>query len=131
MKSQDWHEALKSLTFADTASGQEVCEKSTGAEDKAVTVQKSPIHIVLERKGRGGKTATIICDLQLDDNDLKNLAADIKKRWDAVGRQGTEKYSFREIEPPTAKNCWRISAIRSNKHPQRRAFAFIYRFFSK
>ena len=52
MKSQDWHEALKSLTFADTASGQEVCEKSTGAEDKAVTVQKSPIHIVLERKGR-------------------------------------------------------------------------------
>ncbi len=79
MKSQDWHEALKSLTFADTASGQEVCEKSTGAEDKAVTVQKSPIHIVLERKGRGGKTATIICDLQLDDNDLKNLAADIKK----------------------------------------------------
>ena len=74
MASIDWHDALSSLASQFPAND-EITEEASAAEDTRQTIQKTPVHIFLERKGRGGKTATIICDLTLDDAGLKELAA--------------------------------------------------------
>ncbi|MDE5629738.1 MAG: translation initiation factor [Muribaculaceae bacterium] len=41
--------------------------------------QKERLDIVLERKGRGGKTATIICGFTMDDDELAELASRLKR----------------------------------------------------
>ena len=40
---------------------------------------RRPVHIAFERKGRGGKQATIITDLVAGDDALLDLAATLKK----------------------------------------------------
>lgn len=80
MQQQDWRDALSNLAgqlpdndAADVVSP--VSDAISGSE----SVQNASIHIALERKGRGGKTATIIFGFTIDDDALKDLAADIKR----------------------------------------------------
>lgn len=78
MTSSDWHDALSALAARlDPDNTSSSTEEQPASQHTAV--QSTPVHIALERKGRGGKTATIIYDLDLDDSDLKNLAADLKR----------------------------------------------------
>ena len=46
---------------------------------------KHMINIVLEKKGRNGKQATIITDLNLTDDTLKELASDLKRHCGVGG----------------------------------------------
>ncbi len=48
-----------------------------------------------EKKGRGGKTVTVIVDLQLSPEDMKTLAKQLKK---AVGAGGAVKDGTIEIQ---------------------------------
>jgi translation initiation factor 1 len=43
------------------------------------------IRIRREVKGRGGKTVTVACGFQLDDDGLKQLAAELKRRCGTGG----------------------------------------------
>lgn len=52
----------------------------------ALTQQgKQMINIVLEKKGRNGKQATIVTDLNLDDETLKDLASELKRHCGVGG----------------------------------------------
>lgn len=51
--------------------------------------------IIRERKGRGGKTVTIVRDLQLKPDDLKALAKELKQ---VCGTGGTVKDGTIEIQ---------------------------------
>ena len=51
--------------------------------------------IRLERKGRGGKTVTVVMDLQLNSKDIKALAKTLKR---ACGSGGTAKEGVIEIQ---------------------------------
>lgn len=46
---------------------------------------KETLHVVVEKKGRGGKTATIVEGFECDDDTLSDIAAIIKRRLGCGG----------------------------------------------
>jgi translation initiation factor 1 len=80
----DWHDALKQLMTdapADTAEQSEaVAPQPAGAD-----TEKARLDIIFERKGRGGKTATIITGFTIDDDQVSEIAAKLKKKLGAGG----------------------------------------------
>ena len=46
---------------------------------------KDKLAITIERKGRGGKTATIVSGFTIDDTEIASLARDIKTRLGVGG----------------------------------------------
>ena len=81
----DWKDALASLTGfpeADNQSGEEnqQTEKLTTDNRKQTT-----LHIVVEKKGRGGKTATIVEGFQCSDDEVDEIARDLRKRLGTGG----------------------------------------------
>lgn len=109
MTSPDWHDALSALA-AQLAPG----DPSSTSEDlhpatQHPPVQSSPVHIALERKGRGGKTATIIYDLDLADPDLKNLAADLKR---SLGCGGSSRGGEILIQGDRVTDCRKFLTAR-------------------
>ena len=111
MASIDWHDALSSLASQFPAND-EITEEASDAEDNRQTIQKPPVHIFLERKGRGGKTATIICDLALDDASLKELAADLKR---SLGCGGSARGGEILIQGDRVDDCRRLLSEKGYK----------------
>ena len=108
MNTPDWHDALSSLASQFPAG-----EESAAPEpDPVDAVQKTPVHIFLERKGRGGKTATIICDLTLDDEFLKQLAAELKR---SLGCGGSARGGEILIQGDRVADCRRLLSGRGYK----------------
>lgn len=59
-------------------------EGQTEASQTALK-QKSKLHIVLDKKGRKGKTATIIEGFDLPDEEVAKIAATLKQRLGTGG----------------------------------------------
>lgn len=67
--------------------------------------QKEPLHIIYERKGRGGKPATIITGFTISDEEIADIASLIKKRLASGGSsrggeiliQGDRRQALTEI----------------------------------
>lgn len=81
----DWKDALSQLQ-TDTpelqTSDEETASTPTPAGDPlsmAVESQRGRLVIEMERKGRGGKTATIISGFSIDDEGVGQIAAHLKK----------------------------------------------------
>lgn len=56
-------------------------QESETVEVEKTTVYKERLDIVLEKKGRGGKTATIICGFtSMNQNEILELASKMKSR---------------------------------------------------
>ena len=49
------------------------------------TEKKDTLHVVLEKKGRNGKVATIVEGFTVDDGELQRLAASLKKKLGVGG----------------------------------------------
>ena len=63
-------------------------ESACEAEEAASALEqqgKKMIDIILDKKGRNGKKATIIANLSLDDETLKQLASDLKRECSVGG----------------------------------------------
>lgn len=58
-------------------------QKDLEAEDKPK--QNGKLNVVVEKKGRGGKTATIIEGFTLPDEEVADIAAKLKKRLGTGG----------------------------------------------
>lgn len=86
----DWKEILlkqkSALGIDDTAETEET--QQTESEDTSYLSQ--PLHIVMERKGRGGKTATIIEGFACSAERLRDIAASLKK---SLGTGGSTRGS--------------------------------------
>ena len=80
MKQTDWKEALGKAFNVPTDRPQE--PEETPATDKGDALQqqgKTRLDIMLERKGRGGKQATIVTGFIVDDETLKQVASQLKR----------------------------------------------------
>ncbi len=111
METTDWRDALSSLAST-LPDGEDTSGAETVSDPTEGTVQKTPVHIFLERKGRGGKTATIICDLTLADAALKDLAADLKR---SLGCGGSARGGEILIQGDRVADCRRLLAERGYK----------------
>lgn len=62
-----------------------------GEQNEAKDIQKDKpakresLHIVMEKKGRGGKTATIIEGFQCSDDEIDEIARELRKRLGTGG----------------------------------------------
>lgn len=84
----DWKDALgKAFNVQpQEASDDEATAPSTDDRGDALQQQgKTRLDIVLERKGRGGKQATIVTGFTCDDEALKEVASTLKRRLGVGG----------------------------------------------
>lgn len=80
----DWKEKLGSAFGVEVPTAQHATDDMTpqGDELRGDALQqqgKEVVHVVVERKGRAGKVATIIVDLKCDEHALKALASQLKQ----------------------------------------------------
>lgn len=77
----DWKDALSKLNLPDapeeTNNDGDISEKDVAAAP--VAVQKEKLSIFYEKKGRGGKKATIITGFACSDEELQEIAGKLKK----------------------------------------------------
>lgn len=80
----DWKDALSALKDSGALpvdNTPDIPEPSP----EAPAVQSSPLHVIIDKKGRKGKTATIIEGFEGDDAQLESLAKQIKQKLGTGG----------------------------------------------
>ena len=83
----DWKDALASLSglpeveTPDATSGDNIVPGNRSE----VTGQKSPLHVLIEKKGRGGKTATIVEGFDISDDEIDEIARTLRKKLGTGG----------------------------------------------
>lgn len=77
----DWKDALASLSGL--PEGEEAPQ--TAAEPIACKRQQAPLHVVIEKKGRGGKTATIVEGFEISDEEIEDIARGLRKKLGTGG----------------------------------------------
>lgn len=86
MDLQDWKDKLGAAFNVPVTDSESEAVAQPEAPADALTQQgKEMINIVLEKKGRNGKQATIVTDLKLDDEALKDLASELKRHCGVGG----------------------------------------------
>lgn len=83
MVSEDWRSKLGALMGSMAHDTEPEPEQKTESEN--TLNEKSRLDIVLERKGRAGKTATIICGFTIDDEAVGRLASELKQKLGTGG----------------------------------------------
>lgn len=79
----DWKDALTSLSgLPEDVSDSEELKTATTA--KTAKTMKT-LHIVVEKKGRGGKVATIIEGFECSDDEIDEIARNLRKRLGTGG----------------------------------------------
>ena len=82
----DWKEALLAKSQQMGIEPTEDTSTPESAETQEFDPKKHPaLHIVMEKKGRGGKTATIIEGFTWPDEQVKRLATQLKSRLGVGG----------------------------------------------
>ncbi len=76
MMTDDWRDKLMGLR-AEMPEADSPAEAEPATEPKAS--QKGRLDIIVERKGRGGKVATIITGFTIDDDEIDSVASRLKK----------------------------------------------------
>lgn len=84
MEAQDWKAKL-GAAFNIAPNEAEDTQENVAAKSPLEQQGKQKIDIILDKKGRNGKQATIIANLHLDDEALKELASDLKRACSAGG----------------------------------------------
>lgn len=87
MKPTDWKDALANAFNVPVPDENQQPEEPQPT-DKGDALQqqgKTRLDIVLEKKGRGGKQATIVTGFVCDDEDLKQVASALKRKLGVGG----------------------------------------------
>ena len=80
MESKDWKAMLGEAFNINTDEAANSTTNDEQEQRSALDEQgKKMIDIILDKKGRNGKKATIIANLDLSDDNLKELAAELKR----------------------------------------------------
>ena len=85
----DWKEKLASLAGSVPQASPDDKEdiKAKKAEEPAKR-QSAPLHVVIDKKGRKGKVATIIEGFEISDREVADLASELKHR---IGTGGSSR----------------------------------------
>lgn len=83
----DWKDALAGFkdANADNLRPDDTPDETPAQPASAAEKQKGKLVVQMERKGRAGKTATIISGFTLDDDDVSEVAASLKKKLGTGG----------------------------------------------
>lgn len=84
----DWKDALASLSGlpeGDDSLTLRSENQTTGQSDNQTPKQKSALHVLIEKKGRGGKTATIIEGFEIPDEEIEEIARTLRKKLGTGG----------------------------------------------
>lgn len=86
----DWKDKLGAAFGMEVPTTEEIAAEKAAQADapQADALQqqgREVVHVVIERKGRAGKVATIIVDLKCDDAALKALASQLKQQLGVGG----------------------------------------------
>lgn len=82
----DWQEQLRALRdLAPEAPADDADSIVEPQPESAKSRQHDRLDIGIERKGRAGKTATLITGWQLPDDELRQIAATLKQRLGSGG----------------------------------------------
>lgn len=81
MKTNDWQSALSSLLDNGNLPEGEISD----AEAPAAPRQSGKLIVSIERKGRAGKTATIVSGFTLPDDEIEKIAKNLKTRLGTGG----------------------------------------------
>lgn len=81
----DWKDALSALKDSGNIPVDNTPDLAATPEDSDKKVQRTPLHVVIDRKGRKGKTATIIEGFTGSDKDLEQLAKTLKQKLGTGG----------------------------------------------
>lgn len=82
----DWKDALGSLLQeGNLPEGEPDAPDTEAAPADSKTVQKSPVHVLIEKKGRAGKTATIVEGFECTDEALAEVARQLKRKLGVGG----------------------------------------------
>ncbi len=73
----DWKDALASLSGLPEGEESLDNESAESAREEN-NKQKGAVHVLIEKKGRGGKIATIIVGFSCSDSELRQLASRLK-----------------------------------------------------
>lgn len=84
MENADWRDKLLQLSGFSEA---EVNEASVTEEKKEPVKKKATdkLSIFIEKKGRGGKTATIVAGFTCSDDELRSIASELKNKLGCGG----------------------------------------------
>lgn len=82
----DWQDALRALLPDQPA--EDTTHEESDAAEPAEAQQRERLDIVLERKGRAGKTATIVTGFTISDESVRRIAAQLKS---ALGTGGSAR----------------------------------------
>ncbi|MDE6638856.1 MAG: translation initiation factor [Muribaculaceae bacterium] len=83
----DWKDALASLSGlpeGEETQSTQTDNRGNGQPDKHTT-QTTPLHVLIEKKGRGGKTATIIEGFEISDDEIEEIARSLRKKLGTGG----------------------------------------------
>jgi hypothetical protein BACCOPRO_01845 len=81
----DWKDALSALKNSGDIPVDNTPDKPEAASQETDGIQKTALHVLIEKKGRGGKTATIIEGFEGSDEMLEKLARTLKQKLGAGG----------------------------------------------
>ena len=81
----DWLDALRSLMPDASDADPETTAAEQESTDSQEQKQNGRVDIMLDKKGRHGKLATIIAGFDVDDNHLASIASKIKSRLGCGG----------------------------------------------
>lgn len=82
----DWKDALGSLLQkGDLPEGEQNAPETEVSATDTKSVQKAPVHVLIEKKGRAGKTATIVEGFECTDQALQEVARQLKRRLGVGG----------------------------------------------
>lgn len=80
----DWKDALASLSGL--PEGEEPTLSPTDENNSELyNKQKSALHVLIEKKGRGGKTATIVEGFEITDEEVDDIARSLRKKLGTGG----------------------------------------------
>lgn len=82
----DWKDALASLSGLPEGEPEtSISPEPNDSTTRQLSDQKTPLHVLIEKKGRGGKTATIIEGFEISDEKIDEIASTLRKRLGTGG----------------------------------------------
>ena len=82
----DWKDALASLSgLPDGEPEESLTPLSNDSTTSQTHNQKVPLRVLIEKKGRGGKTATIVEGFEISDEEVDDIARTLRKKLGTGG----------------------------------------------
>ena len=85
MKMEDWKDKLAALNVPEAA--EEEPEAPSAPQEKPAG-QTEPLRLILDRKGRKGKVATIVEGFEIPDEEVDEIASMLKRK---IGTGGSSR----------------------------------------